>query len=89
MGVDYLDVTHSWGPESWLGKSSGPPGISVEFHNVRGWLSGGDLALKSQAHFLAVAEHGLVPAGARNVTTQLRQAGICSMWAPSWQDVTP
>ena len=35
------------------------------------WRS--SLAPKSQAHFLAVAEHGLVPARARNVITQLRQ----------------
>ena len=54
-----------------------------------GWLPRGDLALESQAHFLAVAEHGLVPARARNVTTQRRQVGISSVWAPSCQDVTP
>ena len=27
--------------------------------------------------------------GARNVTTQLRKARRSSVWAPSWQDVTP
>ena len=37
----------------------------------------------------AVAEHRLIPARARNVTTQLRQAGISSVWAPSCQDITP
>ena len=38
---------------------SGPPGFSIEFLNVGGWLSRGDLALESKAHFLAVAEHRL------------------------------
>ena len=57
--------------------------------NVGGWLSRGDLALESKAHFLAVAEHRLIPARARNVTTQLRKARRSSVWAPSCQDVTP
>ena len=42
------------------GSSPGPPRVSIEFLNVCG--SEGDLALESQAHFLAVAEHRLVPA---------------------------
>ena len=66
-----------------------PSGFSFEFLNVGGWLSRGDLALESKAHFLAVAEHRLVPARARNVTTQLRKARRSSVWAPSCQDVTP
>ena len=53
------------------------------------WLSRGDLALESSAHFLAIAEHRLVPARARVVTTQLRQARCSSVWAPSCQNVTP
>ena len=64
-----------------LDPPSGSPGLSIEFLNVGGWLSGGDLALESQAHFLA--------AGARSVTSQLRYAGRSSVWAPSCQDVTP
>ena len=68
---------------------SGPPGFSTEFLNVGGWLFRGDLALESKAHFLAVAEHRLVPARSRNVTTQLRKAHRSSVWAPSCQDVTP
>ena len=66
-----------------------PSGFSIEFLNVGGWLSRGDLALESKAHFLAVAEHRLVPARARNVTTQLRGARRSSVWTPSCQDVTP
>ena len=69
--------------------SSYPYGFSIEFLNVGGWLSRGDLALESNAHFLAIAEHRLVPARARTVTTQLRQARRSSVWAPSCQDVTP
>ena len=45
--------------------------------------------LESKAHFLVVAEHRLVPARARNVTTQLRKARRSSVWAPSCHDVTP
>ena len=71
------------------GTSSCPSGFSIEFLNVGGWLSRGDLALESSAHFLAVAEHRLVPGRARTVTTQLRQARRSSVWAPSCQDVTP
>ena len=66
-----------------------PSGFSIDFLNVGGWLSRGDLALESKAHLLAVAEHRLVPARARNVTTQLRKARRSSVWAPSCQDVTP
>ena len=66
-----------------------PSGFSIEFLNVGGWLSGGDVALESKAHFLSVAEHRLIPARARNVTTQLRKALRSSVWAPSCQDVTP
>ena len=69
--------------------SSYPSGFSIEFLNVGGWLSRGDLALESNAHFLAIAEHRLVPARARTVTTQLSQARRSSVWAPSCQDVTP
>ena len=71
------------------GSSSYPPGFSIEFLNIGGWLSRGDLALESSAHFLAVAEHRLVPARARTVTTQLRQVRRSYVWAPSCQDVTP
>ena len=47
------------------------------------------MALESKAHFFAIAEHRLVPARARHVTTQLRKARRSSVWAPSCQDVTP
>ena len=66
-----------------------PSGFSIEFLNVGGWLSRGDLALESKSHCLAVAEHRLIPARARNVTTQLRKVRRSSVWAPSCQDVTP
>ena len=71
------------------GTSSYPLGFSIEFLNVCGWLARGDLALESFPHFFAVVEHRLVPARARTVTTQLRQARFSSCWAPSCQDVTP
>ena len=64
------------------GTSSYPSGFCIEFLNVGGWLSRGDLALGSSADFLAVAEHRLVPARARTVTTQLRQARRSSVWHP-------
>ena len=63
-----------------------PPGqLSVEFINVGGWLTSGDLALDSCAQFLAVAEHRLIPSRARSVCHQLRRAGHHSVWAPACQ----
>ena len=56
-------------------------------------LAGGFLEViwlwSPRAHFLALSEHRLVPARARNVTTQLRKTRRSSVWAPSCQDVTP
>ena len=72
-----------------LGECTPHSRFSIEFLNVGGWLSRGDLALESTAHFPALAEHPLVAARARTVTTQLRQARRSSVWAPSCQDVTP
>ena len=45
------------------------PHISVEFLNLGGWLSNGDLALESHAHFLATAEHRWVPSQSQWCTT--------------------
>ena len=42
---------------------------------------------QSPAHFLAVAEHRLFPTRARNVTTQLRNNGISSVWALARRNV--
>ena len=69
------------GPRSFL-----PGQLSVEFVNVGGWLTSGDLALDSCAQFLAVAEHRLIPSRARSVCHQLRRAGHHSIWAPACQD---
>ena len=52
-----------------------PGQLSIEFVNVGGWLTSGDLALDSCAQFLAVAEHRLIPCRARSVGHQLRKAG--------------
>ena len=43
---------------------------------IGGGPSHGDLALEFKAHFLSVAEHRLIPARAREVTTQFRAAGM-------------
>ena len=72
------------------GKRSFIPGqLSIEFANIGGWLTYGDLALDSCAQFLAVAEHRLIPARARSVGHQLRKAGFHSVWAPACQDSVP
>ena len=42
--------------------------------------------MDSCAQFLAVAEHRLIPSGARSVCHQLRRAGHHSVWAPACQD---
>ena len=60
--------------------------LSVEFVNVGGWLTYGDLALDSCAQFLAVAEHRLIPSRARSICHQLRKAWYQSVWAPACQD---
>ena len=60
--------------------------MSIEFANVGGWLTFGDLALDSCAQFLAVAEHRLIPSRARSLCHQLRKAGFHSVWAPACQD---
>ena len=57
-----------------------PGQFSVEFVNVGGWLTYGDLALDSCAQFLAVAEHRLISSRARSVSHQLRKAGHHSVW---------
>ena len=52
----------------WIGRARhpGPPSqprhLCLEFHNVGGWLTHGDLALAAGVDFLAVAEHRLIPA---------------------------
>ena len=66
-----------------------PGELSIEFANVGGWLTSGDLALDSCAQFLAVAEHWLIPARARSICHQLRKAGHHSIWAPVCQDSIP
>ena len=69
------------------GKRFFTPGqLSVEFVNVGGWLTLGDLALDSCAQFLAVAEHRLIPFRARSVCDQLRRAGHHSVWSLACQD---
>ena len=60
--------------------------LSVEFVNVGGWLTSGNLALDSCAQFLAIAEHRLIPSRARSVCHQLRGAGHYSIWALACQD---
>ena len=63
-----------------------PGQLSIEFADVGGWLTSGDLALDSCAQFLAVAEHRLIPSRARSICHQLRKAGHHSVWAPACQD---
>ena len=60
--------------------------LSVEFINIGGWLTSGDLALDSCAQFLAVAGHRLIPSRARSICHQLHRAGHHSVWAPACQD---
>ena len=76
----------------WTGRARhpGPPSqphhVSLEFHNVGGWLTHGDLALNAGVDFLAVAEHRLIPARVRGEWSRLRGKGISSVWAPASQD---
>ena len=76
----------------WAGRARhpGPPSqprhVSLEFHNVGGWLTHGDLALDAGVDFLAVAEHRLIPARVRSEWSRLRGKGLSSIWAPASQD---
>ena len=64
--------------------------LSIESVNVGGWISNGDTALESTAHFLAVVEHRLIPARSRSVTNSLKvTSGLVSVWAPACQDSIP
>ena len=60
--------------------------MCLEFHDVGGWLTHGDLALAAGVDFLAVAEHRLSPARVRREWSRLRGKGISSIWAPASQD---
>ena len=63
-----------------------PGQLSVEFVNVGGWLTYGDLALDSCAQFLAVAERMLIPSATTSICHQLREAGHHFVWSPACQD---
>ena len=67
------------------GPPSQPQHVSLEFHNVGGWLTHGDLALSAGVDFLAVAEHRLIPARVRSEWSRLKGKGISSVWAPASQ----
>ena len=63
-----------------------PGQLSIEFINIGGWLTSGDLAMDSCAQFLAVAEHRLIPSRVRSEWSRLRSKGLASVWAPASQD---
>ena len=75
----------------WIGRARhpGPPSqprhLCLEFHNVGGWLTHGDLALAAGVDFLAVAEHRLIPARVRSEWSRLKAKGLPSIWAPASQ----
>ena len=83
----WLIFWHFWaGRARHPGPPSQPQHVSLEFHNVGGWLTHGDLARDAGVDFLAVAEHRLVPARVRSEWSRLRGKGISSVWAPASQD---
>ena len=82
-----LILWHFWaGRARHPGPPSQPQHFSLEFHNVGGWLTHGDLALCAGVDFLAVAEHRLIPARVRSEWSRLRGKGLSSIWAPASQD---
>ena len=74
----------------WIGRARHPgPStrhLAVEVFNVGGWLTHGDLVLEALVDFLAVVEHGFIPARFRSEWTRLRAKGLASVWAPACQD---
>ena len=75
----------------WMGRARhpGPPSqprhLCLEFDDVGGWLTHGDLALDAGVDFLAVAEHRLIPARVRCEWSRLKGKGLSSIWAPASQ----
>ena len=71
----------------WIGKAPQPGSgqADLEVFSVGGWLTHGDLEWETLTDFFAVAEHGLIPARARNGWARLRKTGIHSVWAPASQ----
>ena len=63
----------------------GPPSnnLDVEVFNVGGFLTRGDYVLDTDADFVAVVEHRLVPARAGSEGKRLLLAGIRSVWDPA------
>ena len=71
-----LILWHFWaGRARHPGPPSQPHHVSLEFHNVGGWLTHGDLALHAGVDFLAVAEHRLIPARVRSEWSRLKGMG--------------
>ena len=73
-----------------MARHPGPASLSshfgVEFLNVGGWLTHGDLASEVGVDFLAVAEHRLIPSRVRSEWSRLKRKGLPSIWAPACQD---
>ena len=73
----------------WEARHPGPPSqprhLCLEFLNVGGWLTHGDLALAAGVDFLAVAEHRLIPARVRSEWSRLKVKGLPSVWARASQ----
>ena len=63
FGVHYYGI---FGRARHPGPPSLPRHVSLEFHNVGGWLTHGDIAFDAGVDFLAVAEHRLIPARVRS-----------------------
>ena len=67
----------------WIGRAKHPgPGLpchlAIEVFNVGGWLA--------RVDFLAVTDHGLIPARVRSEWARHKRKGIASNWAPASQD---
>ena len=75
---------------NWEGQASWadflPSHFGVEFLNVGGWLTHGDLALEVGDDFLAVVEHRLIPARVWGEWARLKRKSLASIWAPACQE---
>ena len=84
--VSRISLRRFWGKILWYlwngrARHFGPcsNNLDVEVFNVGGFLTHGDFALETDADFLAVVEHRLVPARARSETKRLERAGLWSI----------
>ena len=70
----------------WIGRARHPgpclTNLDIEVFNIGGILTHGEYSLDTDARFLALVEHRLVPARAHSEGARLKPAGLASVGSP-------